>query len=69
MLTTYQGLQAIWRGSKLEIESVLRDVCDEVLDDTKCSKEEFANRIHALRIIGTIYQSVIPDPLTETTPA
>ncbi|KAI8064111.1 X-domain of DnaJ-containing-domain-containing protein [Thamnidium elegans] len=57
-----KGLQAIWRGSKLEIEGVLRDVCDEVLNDDKCSKEEISKRLHALRIIGTLYQSVIADP-------
>ncbi|GAA5813186.1 hypothetical protein MFLAVUS_006660 [Mucor flavus] len=57
-----KGLQAIWRGSKLEIEGVLRDVCDEVLNDDKCSKEEISKRLHALRIVGTLYQSVIADP-------
>jgi hypothetical protein len=58
-------LQAIWRGSKLEIESVIRDVCDEILGDAKCSKEELANRIRALSIIATIYENVIPDPTPE----
>lgn len=58
-------MQAIWRGSKLEIESVIRDVCDEVLGDAKCSKEEHANRIRALGIIANIYQNVIPDPTPE----
>ncbi|KAI9358496.1 X-domain of DnaJ-containing-domain-containing protein [Pilaira anomala] len=57
-----KGLQAIWRGSKLEIESVLRDVCDEVLSDKKCSSEELSKRLHALRLIGNIYQSVMAEP-------
>lgn len=64
-----QGLEAIWRGSKLEIEGVLRDVCDEVLSDAKCSKSDLANRIHALSLIGTIYQSVISDEPEPTTTA
>jgi len=54
-------LEAIWRGSKLEIEGVLRDVCDEVLSDAKCTKTDLANRIHALSLIGTIYQAVVSD--------
>ncbi|KAJ3059118.1 hypothetical protein HK102_010148, partial [Quaeritorhiza haematococci] len=28
-----KGLEALWRGSKLEVEAVLRDVCDKVLSD------------------------------------
>ncbi|KAK4518621.1 60S ribosomal protein L2 [Mucor velutinosus] len=56
-----KGLEAIWRGSKLEIEGVLRDVCDEVLSDAKCTKTDLANRIHALSVIGTIYQAVVSD--------
>ncbi|KAI8644332.1 X-domain of DnaJ-containing-domain-containing protein [Parasitella parasitica] len=64
-----KGLEAIWRGSKLEIEGVLRDVCDEVLGDAKCSKADLANRIHALSFIGTIYQSVISDEPESTSTA
>lgn len=60
-----KGLQAIWRGSKLEIESVLRDVCDIVLEDKKATKEELSQRIHALGIIGSIYQNVIPEPIPD----
>ncbi|KAI8979906.1 X-domain of DnaJ-containing-domain-containing protein [Pilobolus umbonatus] len=60
-----KGLEAIWRGSKLEIESVLRSVCDEVLTDVDCDKAEIANRIKALSIIGDIYQRVIPEPMPE----
>ncbi|KAG1140982.1 hypothetical protein G6F37_007704 [Rhizopus arrhizus] len=56
-----KGLEAIWRGSKLEIEGVLREVCDEVLGDPKIKKEEIANRIQALDIIASIYQSVVPE--------
>jgi hypothetical protein len=50
----------------------LRDVCDEVLSDAKCSKSDLANRIHALSLIGTIYQAVTSDetePTTTTTAA
>ncbi|KAI9483042.1 MAG: X-domain of DnaJ-containing-domain-containing protein [Benjaminiella poitrasii] len=54
------GLKAMWRGSKLEIEGVLRDVCDRVLGDANCSKAEITNKIHALNLIGTIYQKIAP---------
>lgn len=62
--TQKKGLEAIWRGSKLEIEGVLRDVCDEVLGDTSCSKEQITSRIHALGIIASIYQNVKPEDQT-----
>ncbi|KAI8145009.1 DnaJ-domain-containing protein [Fennellomyces sp. T-0311] len=56
-----KGLQAIWRGSKLEVESVLRDVCDKVLGDTTVSKETRKDRAVALKIIGSVYCKVRPD--------
>lgn len=58
ILTDFKkGLEAIWRGSKLEIESVLRDVCDKVLGE--CSKDQLEKRLVALGIVATIYQSVV----------
>lgn len=62
-IAALKGLEAIWRGSKLEIESVLRDVCDEVLGDPKATKEQVAQRIRALGIVASIYQSVVPEEL------
>lgn len=56
-----KGLEAIWRGSKLEVESVLRDVCDKVLSDPSVSKEVRKNRAYALKIIGGVYVKVRPD--------
>ncbi|KAI7849331.1 X-domain of DnaJ-containing-domain-containing protein [Circinella umbellata] len=56
-----KGLQAIWRGSKLEVESVLRDVCDKVLEDENATKETRKQRAIALRIIGNVYTKVQPD--------
>ncbi|KAI8978146.1 DnaJ-domain-containing protein [Pilobolus umbonatus] len=53
-----KGLHAIWKGSKLEVESVLRDVCDRVLSDTSVPRETAKNRAIGLKIIGTIYQRV-----------
>lgn len=51
-------LAAAWRGSKFEIQSVLRDVCDAVLNDKKVKLEKRVERAHALVIIGEMFQKV-----------
>lgn len=51
-------LAAAWRGSKFEIQSVLRDVCDNVLNDKKVKLEKRVERAHALVIIGEMCQKV-----------
>ncbi|KAI9276555.1 X-domain of DnaJ-containing-domain-containing protein [Sporodiniella umbellata] len=67
-MAALKGLEAIWRGSKLEIESVLRDVCDEVFCDKTASKEEISQRVHALGIVASVYQAVVPDQPDATVP-
>lgn len=51
-------LAAAWRGSKFEIQSVLRDVCDKVLGDKSVKMDKRIERAHALILVGTIYQKV-----------
>lgn len=51
-------LAAAWRGSKFEIQSVLRDVCDSVLNDKKVKLEKRIERAHALVIVGEMFQKV-----------
>lgn len=51
-------LAAAWRGSKFEIQSVLRDVCDYVLNDKKVKLDKRIERAHALVIIGEMFQKV-----------
>lgn len=51
-------LAAAWRGSKFEIQGVLRDVCDKILDDKTVRMEKRIERAHALVLCGTIYQKV-----------
>ncbi|CEP14266.1 hypothetical protein [Parasitella parasitica] len=63
-----KGLQAIWRGSKLEVESVLREVCDRALTDVTVPKETLKSRAIGLRIIGTIYMKVKADISPEDIP-
>ena len=51
-------LAAAWKGSKYEIQGVLRDVCDKVLNDKSVKMEKRVERAHAMVISGTIYQNV-----------
>lgn len=61
-LATEQGMKALWKGSKLEVQSVLREVCDNVLGDKSIPKSEARKRAAALKIVGEIYMSVKADP-------
>jgi hypothetical protein len=51
-------LAAAWRGSRFEITSVLRDVCDKVLYDKTVKLEKRLERAHALIIIGEMFAKV-----------
>lgn len=53
-------LAAAWRGSKFEIQSVLRDVCDKVLHDKRVKLDKRIERAHAMVIAGNIYSKVRP---------
>ncbi|KIX00234.1 uncharacterized protein Z518_10373 [Rhinocladiella mackenziei CBS 650.93] len=55
-------LAAAWRGSKFEIQSVLREVCDRILNDKAVRLEKRVERAHALVLCGTIYQKAERDP-------
>lgn len=48
-------LAAAWRGSKFEIQSVLRDVCDKVLYDKSVKLDKRVERAHALVVIGDVF--------------
>jgi hypothetical protein len=51
-----KGMEALWRGSKLEVEAVLREVCDKTLGDTEVDLEVRKRRATALRVLGEEYQ-------------
>jgi hypothetical protein len=51
-------LAAAWRGSKFEIQSVLRDVCDAVIYDKKARTDKRIERAQALVIVGEIFAKV-----------
>ncbi|KAK3177978.1 hypothetical protein OEA41_000110 [Lepraria neglecta] len=55
-------LAAAWKGSRFEIQSILRDVCDKVLNDKSVKMEKRLERAHALVLSGTIYQNAQRDP-------
>ncbi|KAI6247069.1 hypothetical protein HI914_04682 [Erysiphe necator] len=58
-------LTAAWRGSKFEIQGVLRDVCDEVLNDKKVPMSKRIERAHALVLCGEIFQKAQRNPEEE----
>ncbi|KAK6333027.1 hypothetical protein TWF718_010851 [Orbilia javanica] len=55
-------LMAAWRGSRFEIQGVLRDVCDRVLYDKTVSHDKRVQRAHALMMIGKIFSEAQRDP-------
>jgi hypothetical protein len=48
----------ILQGAKLEIESVLRETCDRILEDTSVTPAKANLRAVALQILGEAYMSV-----------
>jgi X-domain of DnaJ-containing len=62
-MVTGKIVAAAWRGSKFEIQGVLRDVCDRVLNDKSVKLEKRVDRAHALVLAGTIYQKVSHLPI------
>ncbi|RDB22331.1 DnaJ-like protein 1 [Hypsizygus marmoreus] len=59
-----KGLQALFKGTKLEIESVLRETCDRVLEDPSISREKAELRAVALQILGESFLAVKKDGQT-----
>ncbi|KAK9448676.1 X-domain of DnaJ-containing-domain-containing protein [Limtongia smithiae] len=55
-------LNAAWRGSRYEIQGVLREVCDLVLEDKTIKAEKRMQRAEALEIIGRIFREAERDP-------
>jgi hypothetical protein len=56
-------LAAAWRGSKYEIQGVLRDVCDRILNDKSVKVEKRIERAQALVIVGELFGKVCSSPL------
>ncbi|KAK3367497.1 X-domain of DnaJ-containing-domain-containing protein [Podospora didyma] len=58
-------LTAAWRGSKFEIQSVLREVCDAVLNEKKIPLSKRLERAQALVLIGEICSNAKRSPEEE----
>jgi len=53
-----KGLQALFKGTKLEVESILREVCDRALADPNISRQKAELRAVALQLLGEAYMNV-----------
>lgn len=56
-----KGVQALFKGAKLEIESVLRETCDRVLEDPSIPRAKATLRAVAMQILGEAYMGVKKD--------
>jgi len=56
-----KALQALFKGARLEIQSILRETCDRVLGSPDLPREKRQLRSVALGILGEAYQSVKKD--------
>ncbi|CAF1609931.1 unnamed protein product [Adineta ricciae] len=54
--TAAKSMEALWRATKLEIESIERDVCDRVLNDSTCHRDTRRRRCIALLKMGELWQ-------------
>ncbi|SCV05995.1 LANO_0H19790g1_1 [Lachancea nothofagi CBS 11611] len=52
-------LSAAWHGSKFEIMSTLRSVCDKVLEDDQVDNKTLIRRAEALVILGRVFKSAL----------
>ena len=46
------------QGAKLEIDSILRETCDRVLNDSTITREKAVLRAAALQILGNAFTAV-----------
>ncbi|KAJ7280326.1 X-domain of DnaJ-containing-domain-containing protein [Mycena rebaudengoi] len=56
-----KGLQALFKGAKLEIESVLRETCERVLEDPNITRDKANLRAVAMQMLGEAYAGVTKD--------
>ncbi|AFR98025.1 chaperone regulator [Cryptococcus neoformans C23] len=53
-----QGMRTMWKGVKLEVESVIRDTCEKVLSDSALPKEKLHSRAVALGLMGEAFLAI-----------
>lgn len=54
-------LLATWRGTRSEVNGVLRKVCDNILNEKGVDSKTSLHRARALAFLGAIYKSVEPE--------
>ncbi|KAL0577297.1 DnaJ-like protein [Marasmius crinis-equi] len=65
MDVTGKIMLASWRGARLEVIQVLREVVDNVLKEPGASDAVLVNRARGLLLIGAIFKSTVPDESDE----
>jgi len=61
MDVTGKLMLASWRGARLEVIQVLREVVDNVLKEPGQSETVLINRAKALLVSGAIFKAAVPD--------
>ncbi|PLW12928.1 hypothetical protein PCANC_19043 [Puccinia coronata f. sp. avenae] len=56
-LAAKKGLRALFMGAKLEVESVIREVCDRLLEEPGVSREVIRKRAVGLGILGSVFET------------
>jgi len=56
-----KGIQALFKGTKLEVESILRETCERVLEDPTITREKAQLRAVALQMLGEAFMNVKKD--------
>lgn len=57
-----KGLQALFKGTTLEVESIIREVCERTLYDSSIGKDGQRLRAVALGIVGQVYSETKGQP-------
>ncbi|THV05539.1 DnaJ domain-containing protein [Dendrothele bispora CBS 962.96] len=65
MDVTGKIMLASWRGARLEVIQVLREVVDNVLKEPGASEHVLVNRAKGLLLTGAIFKTAIPDESDE----
>ncbi|MDP2434275.1 MAG: DnaJ domain-containing protein [archaeon] len=58
-----EGLMALWKVGKLEVEATLREVCTIAMTDAQVPKRTRKQRCEGIRIIGSIYKSLASEQI------
>ena len=56
--TAKKTLNALWKFNKIDVESILMDVCDAVLNEPNLTEQDQRNRAEGLRELGLIFRRV-----------